>query len=170
MKELLWLPSYSSFRKIEIKAKSFPRGAVNNMLWFIYHFCPSLLRVFMAVMRRLTTLSGHKLRFLLLDSRFGKLSPPSRDEIFTEMVLWPCFPLTLSRDAHLCMRCQWRPTDGMVTSSICSRFPSSVFICTRKEPRESRSSQRQTCKMFFVPQSSNFNHWANQTTGSPLLT
>lgn len=57
--------------------------------------------------------------------------------------------LLLSRDAHLCMHCQWRPTDGMVTSSICSCFPSSVFICTRKELHESHSSQGQTCKMFF---------------------
>lgn len=145
--KLSWLPSYSSFTKIEIKAKSFPRGAENNMLWFIYHFFPTLLCVFMA--QTPIPLTGQQVWQIILPHQGMKyLQKLCFDHVF----------LLLSRDAHLCTRCQWRPTDGMVTSSICSRFPSSVFICSRKELHESRSSQEQTCKMFFVSPSSNFSH------------
>lgn len=152
VKDLLWLLSNSSFRK----AKSFLRGMhaiiVNNI-------CDSFIISFQVSCKSLygsDTVGHHTLwpqtQLPLTGQQVWQISLPHRGMTYLEKLFCDQVFLFFTLDAHLCLHCQWRPTDGMVTSSICSLFPSSMFICTSKELHKSH-----------------FNHKANQLYGSPLL-
>lgn len=79
-------------QRSKLKLTMFPRGADNNVLWFIHHFCPSLLPVSLwqwcgGSPDSLDTNSDSS----YWTAALANYSSPSRDEIFTEIVLWPCF-------------------------------------------------------------------------------
>lgn len=162
-KFILWKscsdPSYSVFTKIEMKGKAFLRG-VHRIMYsdsFIISFQFSCMCLY-GIDAAADHTSWPQTQIPLTGQQVSQIILPHQGMKYLQKLCFDHVFLFLSRDAHLCAHCQWWPTDGMVTSSICSRFPSSVFICTSKKLHQSHSSQRQTCKMFFVPQSSHFDH------------